>query len=239
MPTFRIYHKAVTESTNVDALSGVHGDVFTADLQTAGRGRLDHKWLSPPGYNLMMSAVLDVADMAPEHLATLPLSVGLAVHGAVVRFLAPDRAKDVLLKWPNDVLVAGRKISGILCERHANHVIVGIGVNVLQTIFSPEIANRATSLTCEGSTAKVSDLRDAILEELGNIYETWRENGFAALHARYAAIDFLKGRTIAVRQTDDDPAPVCGMCDGVQPNGTLRVADIDIFAGEAHVMLTP
>ena len=79
----RIHHKAETASTNLDARSGHHGDVFTADYQTAGRGRLDHKWESPPKTNLMMSAVLSVEGLAPEKVATLPLVVGLAVIKAV------------------------------------------------------------------------------------------------------------------------------------------------------------
>ena len=79
MTNWRIHHKAETASTNLDARTGRHGDVFTADYQTAGRGRLDHKWLSPPGANLMMSVVLSVDGLAPEQVATLPLVVGLAV----------------------------------------------------------------------------------------------------------------------------------------------------------------
>ena len=74
-----IHHKPETASTNLDARAGRHGDVFTADFQTAGRGRLDHKWLSTPGENLMLSAVLDVGDCPPDRVATLPLVVGLAV----------------------------------------------------------------------------------------------------------------------------------------------------------------
>ena len=144
--TFRIHHRAVTESTNLDAREGVHGDVFTADEQTAGRGRLDHRWLSPPGANLMLSAVLDVADLPPEQIVTLPLAVGLAVHACIARFL-PDRP--IALKWPNDVYVSGLKIAGILCERHGDSVVAGIGVNVNQTVFAPEIAARATSLVVE------------------------------------------------------------------------------------------
>ena len=91
---WRIHHKATTDSTNRDALGGTHGDVYTADRQTAGRGRLDHKWLSPPGENLMMSAVVDVAGMDASAVSTLPLVAGLAVAEALEPFagaLAPRR----------------------------------------------------------------------------------------------------------------------------------------------------
>ena len=231
--TFRIHHRAVTRSTNLDARGGAPGDVFTADEQTAGRGRLDHRWLSAPGENLMLSAVLDVADLPPEQVATLPLAVGLAVHAAVARFLAPGR--EVRLKWPNDVLVDGRKAAGILCERDGDRVVAGVGVNVNQTAFAPEIADRATSLACEGAAVSVSAVRDALLAELAAVYAVWREGGFAALLPRYAAVDFLKGRTVSVRQTDADEAPLTGVCTGVQADGTLRVAGRPVYAGEAHV----
>lgn len=233
--TFRIHHRAVTESTNLDAREGVHGDVFTADEQTAGRGRLDHRWLSPPGANLMLSAVLDVADLPPEQIVTLPLAVGLAVHACIARFL-PDRP--IALKWPNDVYVSGLKIAGILCERHGDFVVAGIGVNVNQTVFAPEIAARATSLVVAGGPSapiEVGRVRDVLLEELGSVYARWRVAGFAALHPRYAAVDWLKGRFIAVRQTDDDAAPLEGVCEGVQSDGTLLVGGVPVYAGEAHV----
>ena len=149
--TWQIHHKDETESTNLDARAGRHGDVFTADYQTAGRGRLDHKWLSPPGANLMMSAVLSVEGLSPEQVATLPLVVGLAVAKAVRRLFVNGqdvgrKTEDVKLKWPNDVLVGGKKLAGILCERNGDNVIAGIGINVGQTEFPPEIADRATSL---------------------------------------------------------------------------------------------
>ena len=137
-----VYHKAVTESTNLDARAGKPGDVFTADEQTAGRGRLDHTWLSQPGKNLMMSVVLDVSGIAAPEVATLPLVVGLAAATATSLLLM----RQTWIKWPNDVLIYNRKLAGILCERHGDNVIAGVGINVNQKVFAPEIALRATSL---------------------------------------------------------------------------------------------
>ncbi|MGN0845897.1 MAG: biotin--[acetyl-CoA-carboxylase] ligase [Kiritimatiellia bacterium] len=236
--TFRVHHRPVTESTNLDARRGRPGDVFTADEQTAGRGRLDHKWLSPAGANLMMSVVLDVADLPAEQVVTLPLVVGLAVHAAVTRFL--PAALRVELKWPNDVYVADRKIAGILCERVGNAVIAGVGVNVNQTEFAPEIAARATSLAVsrgrEAPKLDVARVCDALLEALGELFEMWRAMGFDPLYPRYAAVDWLKGRRIAVRQTDDDAQPLEGICEGVQCDGTLLVGGVPVYAGEAHIL---
>lgn len=241
----RIHHKDKTVSTNLDARKGRSYDVFTADYQTAGRGRLDHKWLSPPGTNLMMSVVLSVVDLPPDHISTLPLVAGLAVSKALKTLTHHCSTStsdfDYLLKWPNDVLVGGKKIAGILCERNGDNVIVGIGVNVGQTEFDREIADRATSLAMVAPVCvsrlpfPVLSVRTAILGELDRCYSRWREKGFAAVFPEIAAVDFLKGREIAVRQTDEDSAPVSGVSNGIMPDGSLDVGGVRVYAGEAHV----
>lgn len=252
MLPWRIHHAAETVSTNLDARAGGPGDVFTADHQTAGRGRLDHKWLAPPGVNLALSAVLPVADAAgeipPEEVATLPLVVGLAVVRAVDEILAPAEAcPHALLKWPNDVLVGGRKVCGILCERHGDSVIAGIGVNVKSRPFPPEIAATAASLEdildATGTRGRgtgadglcVAAVRDAVLEKLGALFGKWRDGGFGAVYADVCAVDFLRGQVLSVRQTDGDAEPVCGVCGGIQPDGSLLVGATRVYAGEAHV----
>ena len=231
-----IHHKPETASTNLDARAGRHGDVFTADFQTAGRGRLDHKWLSAPGENLMLSAVLDVGDCPPDRVAALPLVVGLAVIEGLSPLLPKGRSPR--LKWPNDVLVDGRKLAGILCERHGDTVIVGLGVNVKQREFEPEIAEKATSLSLLlGPVPALTQVRDAILVALGRLYATWREEGLSPFLGRLAELDFLRGRTISVRQTDDDTEPFQGVCEGIAADGSLLVGGQAIYAGEAHVLL--
>ena len=115
------------------------------------------------------------------------------------------------MKWPNDVLVGGRKICGILCERNGDAVIAGVGLNVNQTGFPADIAARATSLRLVAGTAFD---RDAVLSgvaaEIGVLHSRWRRGGFAALRGGFAALDFLKGRTVSVFATDGDSAPVEG-----------------------------
>ena len=239
---WRILHKSVTESTNKDALGGKPGDVFVADMQTAGRGRLDHRWLSAPGENLMMSAVVDVANVPPHEAVTLPLVAGLAVAQAASGVFAAhgdgSRAADVKIKWPNDVLIDRRKICGILCERNGDNVIVGIGVNVNQTAFPPEISDRATSVRLElGSVHDVANVRDQVLRRLHECIERWRKDGFAVLLPELSAFDCLKGRHVAVRRTDDDGAPADGICGGIRSDGMLDVAGEAISAGEAHVLV--
>lgn len=232
MDRWRIHHLRETDSTNRDAAQGEPGEVYTAEYQRAGRGRLDHRWLSPPGENLMMSAVLDVAGVAAAEVATLPLVVGLAVAMAVKSKLADQ---PVALKWPNDILVEGRKLAGILCERHGERVVAGVGVNVGQRDFAAEIAARATSLRLLGSSATVAEMLSAVLTELDIWFARWRSGGFAAVYPSVAALDFLKGREVEVVQTDGDERPISGRSGGIQIDGSLAVAGCAVYAGEAHV----
>ena len=258
---WRIRHQAVTGSTNKDALGGKPGDVFTADHQTAGRGRLDHQWLSPPGENLMMSAVIGVAGALPEEVATLPLVVGLSVAKAIESIIfyekqqesfSPcgdrpcetwetygDRPCEVKIKWPNDVLIDCRKVCGILCERKDDRVIAGLGVNVNQTVFAREIASRAISLrlALQAKVLSVSSVRDTVLNHLAVALMHWRTGGFRSVWPEIAARDFLKGKTITVRRTDDDAVPATGVCGGICVDGALDVAGEAIFAGEAHIVI--
>ena len=233
---WRIIHKAVTASTNADAHHGKPGDVFTADFQTAGRGRLDHVWKSCAGKNLMMSAVVDVSGLEPERVATFPLVVGLSVCEAVEMM---GQSLQALLKWPNDVLVGGRKLAGILCERIGDSVIAGVGVNVGEREFPSDIADRATSLSLllpAGAVPAVDEVRDAVLERLAANLPAWRERGLAAHLPRLAARDCLAGREIAVLRTDGDAEPARGACGGIAEDGSLVVAGERIYAGEAHVL---
>lgn len=253
---WRVTHRAVTKSTNVDALAGKPWDVFTADLQTDGRGRLDHRWISPPGESLMMSAVVDVSEMPPDAVATLPLVAGLAVANAVsdvlsghgvrkCREAALPEIPEVKIKWPNDVLVGGRKVCGILCERNRGNVIVGIGVNVNQTRFAAEIADRATSLRIAAAhcgdvrrrpVISVVEVRNGVLRHLRTALGTWREHGFREMLPDISRFDILKGRIVSVMRTDGDNAPASGVCGGISADGSLDVGGEAIYAGEAHVL---
>ena len=237
----RIIRKETTVSTNADAHAGRPGDVFAAEFQTGGRGRLGHRWEAPAGLNLTFSAVLDDCGRSPAEVSTLPLVAGLAVAKAaeaIIRAVSRSAPRHPLgIKWPNDVLAGGRKLCGILCERGEGTVIAGIGINVNQTEFPPELADRATSLALEtGCPFDRDGAFEAFLDSLFSLHRRWAESGFAALHRELAAYDILAGRTVAVRQTDSDAFPAEGLCGGIQPDGTLIVAGEKIHAGEAHVL---
>ena len=241
---WRIYHKSETESTNLDARSGNPWDVFTADYQTAGRGRLDHKWVSPPGANLLMSAVLPVEGLSPEQVSTLPLVAGLAVAKSLPPFFkgfsgsVPNFSGSVpKVKWPNDILIGGKKVAGILCERDNDKVIVGIGINVEKQDFPQELRDKAISLgSVPNFSGSVPKVRSAVLGQLGRWYGVWRDKGFGAVHHEIEALDFLRGQTLSVLQTDNDATPISGICGGIRLDGSLDVGGVKVYAGEAHVI---
>ena len=226
MIEFRVHRKAETGSTNADALEGAHGDVFVADFQSDGRGRIGHRWVSPPGVNLMCSIVLGVEGLDIAHAATLPLAVGMAAR----------RVTGGVLKWPNDILIGGRKVAGILCERHGDLVVCGIGVNVNVESFPDELSLRATSLKLEGVDTTPLDVLSRMLVELDAVYSQWRNGGFASLLDEYSRYDALKGHVVRVLKVDGDAQPVEGVSRGVQADGTLLVGDEGVSAGEAHVL---
>jgi BirA family biotin operon repressor/biotin-[acetyl-CoA-carboxylase] ligase len=235
---WRIYHKDVTASTNEDALIGVHGDVFTADFQTAGRGRGEHTWLLEKRCGLAMSVVLDVADLSPEYVATSALVAGLAVAKGVETF-----GVDARIKWPNDVYANNKKLSGILCRRNGDTIIIGIGVNVKQKSFPDEISSRAISLSMINVDVGIEEVRDAILDKLLFFYEIWKNDGVVDVaHGISLPLlvmdeinkrDMLKGHEISIMQTDDDRKPVYGVCGGISNDGALIVDGKRIYSGEA------
>lgn len=229
-----IHRYGTVDSTNRLAAEGNPGEVFVAEEQTAGRGRLEHRWYSRPRENLLLSVVLDVTGILPLEVATFPLVAGLTVVKSIGRLLDAASAATVRLKWPNDVYIGGRKVCGIICERHDEKIVVGIGVNVRQTEFPEEIAEKATSLAREGVTVSVDEMTDRVLEELGEGYERWRRGGFAALHPELVEIDFLKGREVTVMRTDDDGEPTRGICGGIAADGSLLVGGENVYAGEVR-----
>ena len=145
-----------TESTNLDAKMAAangcaHGYTVVADEQTAGRGRLDHAWLSPSGINIYVSIVLKPRT-APSSFPQIPVICAIALHQALAKMVP---SVELALKWPNDLLTADthRKISGILCEGvtmkdRSLAVVAGIGINVNSSLddFSDDLRATATSL---------------------------------------------------------------------------------------------
>jgi BirA family biotin operon repressor/biotin-[acetyl-CoA-carboxylase] ligase len=167
---------AETGSTNADLIqNSANTDDFTvlvAGFQTAGRGRSGRDWLAPAGSSLFVSVLLKPTGVASTNFSWLPLLAGLAMTKTVAKFLPES---EVGLKWPNDVLVGEKKISGILSEliQDQSGVVIGAGLNLLQVQNELPIAN-ATSLALEGAREiKLDEVLAGYLSNLRELYLAW------------------------------------------------------------------
>jgi BirA family transcriptional regulator, biotin operon repressor / biotin---[acetyl-CoA-carboxylase] ligase len=200
------------------------GTVVIAESQTGGRGRLGRSWHSPPGVNLYCSLVLRPS----VPLATVP-SVALVIGLAVVDAVCEVAALRPALKWPNDILVAGRKLAGILTELEAevervHHVIAGIGVNLNggQDAFPPELAAKATSIRlASGHQVHRAAFTAGLLAALEARYRRFLADGFAAMRSEWEAHSALTGKEVRVTAPEGE---VTGRVLGVDDDGALRLA---------------
>jgi BirA family biotin operon repressor/biotin-[acetyl-CoA-carboxylase] ligase len=207
------------------------GTVVVAESQTAGRGRLGRAWHSPPGVNLYASVILR-PPLSPAVVPQLALVAGLAVARAI-EACTPAQPR---LKWPNDVLVGGRKVSGILTEMDAevervHFVVVGIGVNVngAADAFPPELRDRATSLAiATGGPVDRAALTVGLLAALEEDYMRFLAGGFRPLRAEWERRSALADRAVTVRGPAGD---VTGVVTGLDDDGALRLVDA---AGDLH-----
>lgn len=213
-----------TVSTNSECLKrareGDAGNLWiTATRQTGGRGRRGRAWFSEPG-NLYASLLL--IDPAPvERLHALPLAAAVAVHRAVRRVMPPG-APEVAIKWPNDILIDGRKACGILLEgealpdgRHA--LVIGCGVNV--AAVPEEALYPVTSLRHEGSTVSPVELFAHLFAEMADTLAVWdRGAGIASIIDQWRAAAKGIGEPITVNLPDRS---LSGRFAGIDKEGRL------------------
>ena len=172
--------------------------LFLAETQTAGRGRMGRKWVSR-GNGIWMSIYLK-PDVPPCDIAQLTLLAGIAVSRVI---------KNSKIKWPNDVIMSGRKVCGILTEMTAEadritSVVIGIGVNVNTETFGIDLVRKATSVYLEtGKKADRNQLICEILTEFWEIYDEFRKNGFANLRREYKRRCVTLNREILIVKGDD------------------------------------
>lgn len=227
----RIHHR-LTDSTNARArelaLGGApSGTIVTAAEQSAGRGRQGRTWSAPAGKALLLSAIL--RDLTRRD-ALLPLAVPVAVATACDRF-AGTRCG---IKWPNDIWIGERKLSGILLEGRPQEgwAVIGIGLNVGTSAdeFPEELRDTATSLAIEsGSDAGV----EAVLSEVLDALEHWLAQPPAAITAAWRERDVLLGKNLRWNGGE-------GVAAGIDEDGTLLVdtssGRVALEAGEVHLL---
>ncbi|GAA0279636.1 biotin--[acetyl-CoA-carboxylase] ligase [Alteraurantiacibacter aestuarii] len=221
-----------TGSTNADLLARLQAgealaenDWLIADRQVQGRGRQGRQWLDAPG-NFMGSTVVRIGPHDPPP-ASLSFVTALAVYETVLPRLADPHA--LRLKWPNDLMLAGRKLCGILLERAGNWAVIGIGVNLAQ---APAIADRETGAVSQAGTRPERDLfAQDLAVNFATEVQRWREFGTEAIFNRWQAAAHPVGTPLTVH--DDSGRKVSGTFAGLGADGALRLRLED---GSSHVI---
>jgi BirA family biotin operon repressor/biotin-[acetyl-CoA-carboxylase] ligase len=217
---------AETGSTNCDLAASLRagealpeGDWLVADRQLAGRGRLGRSWFDGAG-NFMGSTLVRLSPRDPNP-ASLALVAGLAAYEALVPLLPDPRA--LQLKWPNDLMLAGAKLAGILLEREGDAIIVGIGVNLAR---APELPDRRTIAL---SALRPAPDRDSFAASLAAAFnrevERWRTYGLDPLLRRWESVAHPQGTPLTVYPPGE--GAIEGGFAGLASDGALllRLAD--------------
>ena len=215
---------ATTGSTNADlialASSGAEEGLWLrAEQQSGGRGRQGRDWVSPPG-NLYASTLVRLRPSDPPP-ATLALVTAVALDEAM-RVWLPNAA-GLAIKWPNDLLIDGAKLSGILLERSGDAVVIGIGVNLAH---HPDLPDRpATSLAAHGATVDAANFLETLAETFARWLGKWRGEGLAPVRARWAERAHPSGTALTARLPDGSATD--GLFERLDADGALilRLAD--------------
>jgi BirA family biotin operon repressor/biotin-[acetyl-CoA-carboxylase] ligase len=201
------------------------GELVLADSQTDGRGRLGRHWVSPPNVNLYISFVLR-PKLPPARAPQITLMAAVAL-AETLKFYLPVPPS---IKWPNDIMVKGKKLAGILTEVNCGpdsveFVILGIGVNVNYSVdlMPEEIRQRATSVLveCQHDVSR-EDLLWRLIQDLDRCYGEIEENGFALLAPRWETYFGWRGQRVRVELLDQ---VVFGIAKGIDHDGALLFED--------------
>ena len=235
----------VTESTNSIALElgekgAVSGTVVVADAQTGGRGRLNRSWLSLPGMGLYFSIILRPR-LAPEHLPKVTLAAGLAICKAV----EAEYHFFPKIKWPNDLLLDGRKFGGILTETeslacsdscHSAVVVVGVGLNLFppEGGFPPDIEECATSISLHGDNDVSAEiLLERCVAAVEKELQRLEKGDFPAILKEWMQRDAIQGKVLT--WVTPKGKAVTGISLGPDADGVLRIRDQE---GAIHTVLS-
>jgi BirA family biotin operon repressor/biotin-[acetyl-CoA-carboxylase] ligase len=217
------------------------GAVFLAEAQSRGKGRMGRTWISPPGVNLYIS-VLFRPQFSPQQAPMMTLMAAVAAAEAIVE----ATGLPIRIKWPNDILIDGKKAAGILTEMNAeqdriHYLVVGLGINVnMQRDDLPlDFRDKGTSLKEEaGHRVDRVSLLCRFLKALEVNYEILEREGSAAIVRRWESASGLKGKRIAVNTPTDR---ILGTMDGLSTEGALIVRLPDghsreVFAGDVELL---
>ncbi|MDD6481014.1 MAG: biotin--[acetyl-CoA-carboxylase] ligase [Lachnospiraceae bacterium] len=222
-----IFYYESIDSTNTKAKELAEegypsGVLVVANQQTAGKGRRGRVWISPKGTDIYMTLMMK-PDIHPNHASMLTLVAALALAKGIRR----ETGEEVQIKWPNDIVLNGKKICGILTEMSVqfdciNHIVIGIGINVHNESFAEEISDTASSLFLEsGKHFHRAGIIEAFLEEFEKTYAVFLETeDISRLQKEYNALLVNMGRQVHVL---DPKEPFDGKAMGVTNKGELIV----------------
>lgn len=239
-----IYYYPDTDSTNIRAKElgekgAPHGTLVVAGQQSAGRGRRGRGWESPPGCSIYMSILL-----RPEFLPSKAPMLTLIMAYSVAKALRACTGMEVKIKWPNDIVLNGKKLVGILTEMsteidYINHVVIGVGVNVNMASFSEEIAKTATSLRIEtGEIIKRSTLIVEMMKHFEKNYEMYlKTEDLSGIREAYNGLLVNCGKEVRILGARE---PYQAVALGINDSGELLVRKQDgsqeaVYAGEVSV----
>lgn len=208
-----IYRESCGSTQRLLQSSFPAGALAVCDFQQAGRGRLGRSWTAPAGTAILCSILL--RPPGDRRAAELSLLGGLSVAETIER----TTGLTAEIKWPNDVLLSGRKVAGVLAEVAGETVVLGIGLNVNQQPeeLLPEAKLPPTSLfALDGVERDRAPLLAELVGQVERNYRLWESEGLRTVHAGLAARDFLKGRAIRVQDES-------GTAVAIAPDGRLEV----------------
>jgi BirA family transcriptional regulator, biotin operon repressor / biotin---[acetyl-CoA-carboxylase] ligase len=239
-----VYHsEAVSTNQLARALAqegAPEGTVVAADSQTGGRGRMGRSWVSPPGVNLYFSFILRPA-LPSIRIPQLTLLIAAAIHRSLREMLPGFGPK---VKWPNDILLNGKKVCGVLCEMQSepdltHFVVAGVGINVNQPEFAPELKDMATSLFIEtGETSSRPRLLAGVFNHFEPLYQEWLSRDDLSFIIPYLEEhSLLNAKEVTVDQLRQT---VSGTVTGLAPGGELMLLSssgrsVLVSSGEAHI----
>ncbi|HOC06261.1 MAG TPA: biotin--[acetyl-CoA-carboxylase] ligase [Bacillota bacterium] len=169
------------------------GTVIAADCQDRGRGRLGREWQSPPGFNLYFSLVY-YPSLPRHNWGGFSLAAGVAIAWVLKPFVP-----GLGLKWPNDLLVSGEKLGGILLEATGSKLVTGVGINVNQQSFPPEL--NATSLKlCTARNWRRDRLLASLVREILDSLNMWNRGRFEQVIEKWRQLDIVLGKAVAARR---------------------------------------
>jgi BirA family biotin operon repressor/biotin-[acetyl-CoA-carboxylase] ligase len=237
-----VYRETIDSTQNLAislaSRSGSNGTVVIAEQQECGRGRQKRKWLSPKG-GLWLSVVLKPS-IPTVKITLLPLVAAVAVCDSIM-----TTGIDARLKWPNDVMISGKKVAGILLDISAeadmvNYAVIGIGINanVDSSVISARLeGTKITSLSDElGRNTNRLDLTRYLLENLERYYVEMEEKGARTILQQWKKRSDMLGRKVAVVQNNKT---ILGVAADVNDDGSLLLqtdhGDINVVSGDMHV----